>query len=149
MTPRRVEHPLVELQIAPMIDVCFLLLFFYILTTRPDKPEADLGTKLPATVEQGEPVEIPDTQRIEILPDGAVVLNEQSLGAPGDRVLPELRRVLERFRESADSARTGSLVTIAPEDAVPHQRIVDVMNACAAAGLREVTFAAESDEETW
>jgi biopolymer transport protein ExbD len=30
---RRSEHPQVELQIAPMIDVCFLLLFFYLLTS--------------------------------------------------------------------------------------------------------------------
>ena len=50
---RRAEHPQIELQIAPMIDVCFLLLFFYILTSKPVKPEADMSMTLPGTVLAG------------------------------------------------------------------------------------------------
>ncbi|MFZ4682856.1 MAG: ExbD/TolR family protein, partial [Terrimicrobiaceae bacterium] len=63
---KRTEHPQIELQIAPMIDVCFLLLFFYILTSKPVKPEADMSMTLPGTVAQEESVDIPDEQRITI-----------------------------------------------------------------------------------
>jgi biopolymer transport protein ExbD len=58
---KRTEHSQIELQIAPMIDVCFLLLFFYILTSKPVKPEADMSMTLPGTVPQEESVEIPES----------------------------------------------------------------------------------------
>ncbi|WP_038162334.1 MULTISPECIES: biopolymer transporter ExbD [unclassified Verrucomicrobium] len=138
--PRRIEHPQVELQIAPMIDVCFLLLFFYILTSKPTKPEGDMSMTLPGTVAQTEAVEIPDEQRIEIDEKGVVLLNEMKVGAPGDKDMPQLISTLKRFKESADAARSQALVTLVPHDDVPHQRIVDVLNACARAHISAVTF---------
>ena len=147
MTPRKVHHPNIELQIAPMIDVCFLLLFFYILTAKTEKKEADISTRLPATVQQEESLDIPDEQRIEIKADGSVILNEQPLAAGGDAELPGLFKLLERFRESTEANKSSALVSLAPDDAVPHQRIIDVMNVCARAGIKEVTFAAEPEDE--
>ena len=79
---RRTEHPQIELQIAPMIDVCFLLLFFYILTSKPIQPEADINMTLPGTVAQEESLEIPDEQRISILEDGQIVLNDLPMDDP-------------------------------------------------------------------
>ena len=32
------------------------------------------------------------------------------------------------------------MVTLVPDDAVPHQRIIDVLNACALAEINGVTF---------
>jgi biopolymer transport protein ExbD len=43
---KRIAHSQIELQIAPMIDVCFLLLFFYPYL-KPVKPEADMSATLP------------------------------------------------------------------------------------------------------
>ena len=144
---RRHEHPQVELQIAPMIDVCFLLLFFYILTSRPGKPEADMSMTLPGTVAQEESVEIPDEQRIRIEDDGLVILNDMPMGSPGDRSLPALRKTLARFKESSEANRSEALITVDAADGAAHQRIVDVLNVCAHAGIRGVTFAATADEE--
>lgn len=138
--PRRIENPQVELQIAPMIDVCFLLLFFYILTSKPMKPEGDMSMTLPGTVAQTESVEIPDEQRIEIDAAGNVMLNEMKLAVAADRGMPQLVAALERFRKSAEAARSKALVTLVPHDDVPHQRIVDVLNACARASINAVTF---------
>jgi biopolymer transport protein ExbD len=60
--------------------------------------------------------------------------------------LPELRAVLIRFKKSADNAKADALVTIAPHDTVPHQRLIDVLNACAEAGITGVTLAGATDE---
>lgn len=143
---RRTENPQIELQIAPMIDICFLLLFFYILTSKPVKPEADMSMILPGTVSQEESLEIPDEQRISILEGGQVVLNDQPMDEPHSRDLPSLLKTLTRFKESADANKSEALITVDAADDSHQQRIVDVLNACARAGIRGVTFAASEEE---
>ncbi len=129
----------------PMIDMVFLLLVFFMVTSKPIKPEADISIGLPGQVSQEEVLDIPDEQRIIILESGQVVLNEQILGAPQDKKLSELVSVLKRFKLAAERSRSEALITLAPEDAVKHQRIVDVLNACAIAEIKGVTFAASGD----
>ncbi len=143
---RRTEHPQIELQIAPMIDVCFLLLFFYILTSKPVQPEADINMTLPGTVAQEESLEIPDEQRISILEDGQIVLNDLPMDDPHNSELPALQKTLTRFKESVDANKGQALITVDAADGSQHQRIVDVLNACARAGIRGVTFAASEEE---
>lgn len=143
---RRIDHPQIELQIAPMIDVCFLLLFFYILTSKPVKPESDMSMSLPGTVAQEQAVEIPDEQRVGILANGQVVLNEQPLDTPTSAELPTLLGTLKRFKETAEANKTQPLLTIDAADTAPHQRIVDVLSVCAQAGIKGVTFATEAEE---
>jgi len=146
-TPRRVEQPQVELQIAPMIDVCFLLLFFYIVTAKPIKPEGDLSMTLPGTVSQEEVLDIPDEQRLEIKADGQIILNEQAVDSPTDRELPALLKTLKRYKESCEANQSQALVTLAPEDDALHQRIADVMNVCAKANIHGVTFAQDAEDD--
>jgi biopolymer transport protein ExbD len=132
---------MVEMQMGPMIDMVFLLLVFFMVSARPIKPETDIPIGLPGEVPQEEAVDIPDEARILIQADGTVVLNEQPLDQPDSRAMPELVAVLDRFKKAADAARSKALVTVAPHDAVPHQRLVDVLNACAEAGITGVTLA--------
>jgi biopolymer transport protein ExbD len=143
---RRVQHDEVGMQIAPMIDVCFLLLFFYILTSKPMNPEADMSMTLPGTVLQEESLEIPDEQRISILEDGQVLLNEQRMDDPQSLDLPTLLRTLMRFKETTDANKSEALIIVDAVDDSHHQRIVDVLNVCARAGIRGVTFAASEEE---
>lgn len=139
---RRKKKPdeMVEMQMGPMIDMVFLLLVFFMVTAKPVKDEADISIGLPGAVSQEETLDIPDEQRIVIQATGQVVLNDQSLDAPLSRRLPELVGVLTRFKESADNSKSKAMVTLVPDDVVPHQRIVDVLNACAMAGINGVTF---------
>lgn len=130
----------------PMIDMVFLLLVFFMVSAKPVQPERDIPMGLPGQVAQEEIVDIPDEARVIIEPSGQVVLNEQNLDEPAATSLPELRAVLTRFRLSAENAKTEALVTLAPHDTVPHQRLVDVLNACAEAGIRGVTLAGATDE---
>tara|TARA_R110002096_G_scaffold16109_2_gene55408 strand:- start:762 stop:1166 length:405 start_codon:yes stop_codon:yes gene_type:complete len=134
------------MQMGPMIDMVFLLLVFFMVSAKPITPESDIPMGLPGQVSQEEAVDIPDEARVIIMEGGQVVLNEQELDSPGSSDLPDLRGVLERFRVSAENAKADALVTVAPHDAVPHQRLIDVLNAIAEAGIRGVTLAGGGDE---
>jgi len=138
---RKRKNQTVEMQMGPMIDMVFLLLVFFMVSAKPIIPESDIPMGLPGQVSQEEVVDIPDEARVIILPEGQIVLNEQNLDSPGSSNLPELVAVLDRFKKAAENARTDALVTVAPHDTVPHQRLVDVLNACAEAGITGVTLA--------
>jgi len=139
------ELPQIELQIAPLIDVCFLLLFFYILTSTPEPKEGALTGALPGTAPFGEALDIPEEQILRILENGQVVLNEQPLDMPESTDLPQLQHVLVRFQQSAAAHHAEPLLSIAPENKVPHQRLLDVINVCRNAGISSVTFADSED----
>jgi biopolymer transport protein ExbD len=143
---RKRHQTTVEMQMTPMIDMVFLLLVFFMVAAKPVIPERDIPMGLPGQVAQEEVVDIPDEARVIIEPGGQVVLNEQNLDSPASSSLPELRAVLERFRLSAENAKSEALVTLAPHDTVPHQRLVDVLNACAEAGIKGITLAGGGDE---
>lgn len=143
---KRVEHPLVEMQIAPLIDVCFLLLFFYILTSKPVKPEGDLGISLPGVVAQDESIEFPDEQRVQIMETGSILVNDEPLDSSDSTELPKLHSLLLRYKESAKANKNQPLVTLDAADASKHQRIIDVLNLCAQLGITQVTFAGAHEE---
>lgn len=146
MKLRRAPDEKPEIQMTPMIDCVFLLLIFFMVSTTFYRQEADISFSLPGVAEQSEAVEIPDEQIIEITEDGRVFLNDLQYDQPDDPDMPELLKVLIRFKQTADANKVPAMVTIAPAPKVKHQRVVDVLNACAAAKLANVTFAVEDEE---
>ena len=148
MRMHRREAPTIELQIAPMVDIGFLLLIFFMVTARPTKPESDVGMNLPGTVSQEESVDIPDEQRIAIAPTGQIAVNDLPVDSPSSGKLPQLVALLTRFKQACDANKTEALITVAPDDTVPHQRIMDVMNACALANVHGVTLSTAADEDS-
>lgn len=147
MQIRRKDVQTVEMQMGPMIDMVFLLLVFFMVSAKPIKQESDIDIGLPGTVAQEEALDIPDEQRIQIQPNGQILLNDQPMDAPQSPELPVLLSTLKRFKESADSNKTEALITIDADDAANHQRIVQVLNACAQAKITGVTFADAGEEE--
>lgn len=143
---RREEQPQ-EMQIAPMADIGFLLLCFFIVSAKPPRHEADISMTLPGSVSDEVSVDLPEEVRISIRPDGAVEVNEAILGQSGDQGLLALRDLLRRFREAADNNRMQSLVTLDAANQSSHQRIVDVLNVCAQAGIKGVTLNSDEEEE--
>ena len=135
------------MQMGPMIDMVFLLLVFFMVSAKPVKQESDINIGLPGTVAQEEALEIPDEQRIQIQPNGQVVLNDQPMDSPASAEMPALLSTLKRFKESADSNKSEALITIDADDAANHERIVQVLNACAQAKITGVTFADAGEEE--
>lgn len=127
--------------IAPMIDVVFLMLIYFIVTSTLEKQEADISFQLPGVAEQSEPLDLPDEQIIEINSEGQVTVNEYAYDSPGVSKLVELTAMLTRFKLASDANKIEAIVTIAPDDAVRHQIVVRVMDACSTAGIDAVNFA--------
>jgi biopolymer transport protein ExbD len=143
--PRRTsERP--ALQIAPMIDCVFLMLIYFMVTSTLEKQEADLSFQLPGVVEQSEPLDTPDEQIIEIRADGQVVVNDFPYDRPEARRLDQLTAMLRRYQQASAANRVEATVTVAPDPAVPHQVVVRVMDAIAAAGITAVNFALGEDD---
>ncbi|HAV14352.1 MAG TPA: hypothetical protein DCX06_12800 [Opitutae bacterium] len=131
--------------IAPMIDVVFLLLIYFMVASTMERQEADLSFQLPGAVEQEEPLELPDEQIIEIRDDGQVIVNEYPYDAPAASRFDELAAMLTRFRKASAANKVEAIVTISPSDTVAHAHIVKVMDACAFAGIEAVNFALGDD----
>ena len=132
-----------QIPIAPLIDAVFLLLIYFMVTSSLERQEADISFELPGTVEQEEPMEMPDEQIIEIRANGQVVVNEYNYDTPNARRLIELQAMLTRLQEASRANKTETQVTIAPAPKTQHARIINVMDAVAAAGITGVNFALE------
>jgi len=131
----------VGLQIAPLIDVVFLLLIYFMVSSSLKRSEADLGLSLPGQVKQSESIAMPDEQIIEVRADGVIVFNDQEFRDPTKADLAELEQTLLRFREASWLVDVTPYVTIAADNNSVHGRVIDVLNACAGAGIKNVTFA--------
>jgi biopolymer transport protein ExbD len=129
-----------ELQIAPLIDCVFQLLIYFMVSASLQRTEADLGIQLPGTVMMSKPTQMPDEQIVEITADGKVKLNDRVYDADGNADMPELTATLIRYRQASLAAKNKALVTIMADDQSLHQRVIDVLNACAGAGIKDVTF---------
>ncbi len=129
-----------ELQIAPLIDVVFLLLIYFMVSARLKRPEADLTLALPGAVSVSTQMEIPDEQIIEVLSDGRIVLNNKVFASQDKSDLEGLEYTLLRYSQAAKLSKTKAMITIAAEDDAVHERVVDVLNACAGASIQNVTF---------
>ena len=132
-----------QIPIAPLIDAVFLLLIYFMVTSSLEKQEADISFELPGTVEQEEPLELPDEQVIEIRENGQIVVNEYNYDSPQSNRLIELQAMLTRLQESSLANKTVTQVTIAPDPKTRHAKIIRVMDAVAAAGITGVNFSLE------
>ena len=135
----------VGVPIAPMIDVVFLLLIYFMVASTMEQQEADLSFQLPGSVEQDEPLDLPDEQIIEIREDGQVVVNDYPYDQPEAARYDELAAMLTRFREASTANKVEAIVTISPTKVVSHAQIVKVMDACSLAGIEAVNFALGDD----
>ena len=136
---KTIKEEKVELQIAPLIDVVFLLLIYFMVTASLIKKEADISFMLPARVDQSESIEMPIEIMIEIIEGGDVVV-EGMIFKSDDRALDDLISRLMEFKEAAESSASELIVNIMPHNEVLHGRIIDVMNACASAEVKNTSF---------
>jgi len=126
-----------EIDLVPMIDTVMFMLIFFMLTTRLGQKEVDLGITLPGMLAQSGPVDMPDEQVIEVDSKGIVTLNGRVFEGQN---LPELVKTLVRYRLASEGAKSKCMITVMADNNVDYERVVDVMNACAGAGIKDVTF---------
>lgn len=136
-----------ELQIAPLIDVVFLLLIYFMVSSSLKRSEADLSLTLPSEITSTTEIKMPDEQIIEVLANGYIVLNDKEY-RPGDAdSLSDLEYTLMRYKRASDLVKGGSaMITIAAADESKHERVIDVLNACAGAEIQSVTFGSADED---
>lgn len=135
-----------DINMAPMIDMVFLLLVYFMVAASLIRSEADLSIRLPGMLSQSQDVSIPDEQMIEVKTEGHVILNGREFDSTASSQLPELTETLTRYRQSCQAAGIEALITIDAAPTARHQRVIDVMNACAGAGIEGVSFSAGGEE---
>lgn len=134
------QNETTELQIAPLIDVVFLLLIYFMVTSSLIRSEADIRMMLPGKVEQTEKVKMPDEQIIEVLPSSELILNGRVYQTSSETDLNDLQITLLRYRKASKLTQTKAMITIKAADLAKHDWVVAAMNACAGAGIKHVTF---------
>ncbi|MDF1739297.1 MAG: biopolymer transporter ExbD [Verrucomicrobiales bacterium] len=138
-----------ELDMSSLIDVSFLLLIYFLVTSTLDPKEADLGMTMPTNNSSGSAeVEI-DQMTVEVNSSGHIVLNDEVLDTdPATREVPMLLDRLRTYAESARLTDSKPMVIIAADDAAKGQRFIDVLNALADkdVGISNVTITGFTEE---
>lgn len=130
-------------QIAPMIDVVFVILLFFIVQAGDIQVENSHVTKLPklpSTEISKEPTPLLDEVFVRIEDDGQVYLNDDPLDAPEAKNLPEFASTMHQLKESSVASESKVLVTICPNELARYERVVDVLDALSRAKVSDVSF---------
>ncbi len=132
------------LDISSLIDVCFLLLIYFLVTSSISPTERDLGMTLPAA---NPSTEMPDIEPlfIKIEASGAIYTGvgpgqQMADSDPSVREVPLLSGQLDMYASAAKAANTTPLVQIYADGSASQQRVIDVLNALAGVGISSVTF---------
>ena len=127
----------VGFQIPPMVDVVFVLMLFFMASAGSQIVEKELNIELPSRPSGANTaVQIVEPIFIDVSAEGQVTMNNQSFGSPKDQNLQSLREwlknAIEQFGEDP--------VIIRPNAETRHERIIDVLDAASAAGVKRLSF---------
>ncbi|MBB5039772.1 ExbD/TolR family protein [Prosthecobacter dejongeii] len=129
-------------QIAPMIDVVFVIMLFFMVMAGAVKVERELKTQLPGlgTPALSDETTPPDEIMVTVEESGVVTLNEEEFDSPTDKALPNFTNTLFRLKQEADLRNAKVMVTIQAEEQARYERVIDVLNSMAKAKIGNVTF---------
>ncbi len=135
-------------QIAPMIDVVFVIMLFFMVMAGAVKVERELKTQLPGigTPALSDEQTPPDEIIVTVEEAGVVTLNEEEFDSPENKTLPNFTATLMRLKQEADSRNAKVMVTIQAEEQARYERVIDVLNAMAKARIGNVTFTVGGEE---
>jgi biopolymer transport protein ExbD len=132
LRPRRPAPP--EINLAPLIDVVFLLLIFFMVSTT-FKDDAEIQVQLPEAKGQENPADAPRSVQIVIDAGGNYYVNDRQVV---DRELDTLKKAI-----AGGVGADRELPVIIKADAkTPHQAVVTAMDAASQLGLLRFSFAA-------
>mgnify|MGYP002624361932 CR=1 FL=1 len=117
---------------APLIDIVFLTLVFFMVTSVYSTMEAEVGITLPTA----ESAEVDNRTQgeiyINIREDGAYVVNDREVG------IEELQEILDRVAQFFP----GGSVIIRGDTAAALGHAIAVLDACKKSDIQNVSFAA-------
>jgi biopolymer transport protein ExbD len=122
-----------SMQLAPMIDIVFLLLIFFIVSWQYTRSETELLVQVPTAEEGAQKDRVRGEIIINVMADG-------TLKVEGSEVdLTQLREKLGKVAK----AHKNQPVRIRGDSTVSYQRIVEVIDTCQKAGIWNISFATQ------
>lgn len=129
------EEPVIPM--APMIDIIFLLLIFFITTSIFARLENELSITVPAAESAEPPKRALGELIVNVKADGAIVVNQREVTLAQLETL--LARIAKQFPDQSVIVRGDRMTAF--EDAI------SILDTCAKAGVWNVSFAALPPEE--
>ena len=120
-----------ELELAPMVDVVFLLLIFFIVTWQFARFERDMDISVPAAEETTDEPRNVGEIIVNVREDGSIVLN--GLEVSEEELLAKLKSISEAYPDQAVILRGSSEANF--------QAIINVLDEIKKAGIWNVAFA--------
>jgi biopolymer transport protein ExbD len=134
--------PPAEFQLAPMIDIVFLLLIFFLVTYQITEQEKDINVAVPTTSEGTQEARVANEIVVNLTSDGKITIS----GEVYTKV--ELRQKLERIVEASNLANAGGgdqqPVRIRADGNGMNQQLFEVMDEITKAGIWNIRFATRS-----
>jgi len=118
------------LSLTPLIDIVFLLLIFFLVTSKFDEQERRLPIELPVAASATPMTQRPREITVDVDRQGNFFVNGNPV--PAEELEPILRRAVA-------SNPTNQQVVIRADAEVPFQPVVTVMDGCNRAGIAEYT----------
>ena len=126
------QHSLTELNITPLLDLCFVLLVIFILTTAP--PVTDMDMSLPSASNVNPKDAARKASYVSINNQGKVSLNNVEMNED------QLLRTLVEFRKADPDLN----IVLRADSAIDYQRVINVLDVLIAANVVKVGLATES-----
>ena len=126
------QHSLTELNITPLLDLCFVLLVIFILTTAP--PVTDMDMALPSASNVNPKDAARKANYVTINNQGVVRLNNVEM------TYDQLLNTLVEFRKADPDLN----VVLRADAAIDYQRVINVLDVLIAANIVKVGLATES-----
>ena len=122
-----------QMQLAPMIDIVFLLLIFFIVTWQFTKSETEQSVALPTHQDGAEPERQRGEIVINILADGTIRVESVTMDLP--KLQEKLTAIALQFKDQP--------VRIRGDGSVPYQYVFDVIATSDKAGIWNIAFAGQ------
>ena len=137
--PDNVSSGSVEFNMTPMIDVVFLLIIFFLVSSHLARQEAQMPLPLPTAASGTAPDDTASRRlTINVLADGRLLFAGKSV-LPGE-LQPRLARL-------AAEEGTDLEVRIRGDREVPYRAVEPILLACARSGIWNVAFAVYRPED--
>ena len=119
------------IQIAPMVDIVFLLLIFFLMTWNFSRSETELDVKVPKAREGKESRRAVGEVILNVKADGTVVMNRREMDATG--LEAALAKIAALYPDQA--------VILRGDENVDYRHVVEVLDICRRANIWNVAFA--------
>jgi len=137
--------PPASFQLAPMIDIVFLLLIFFLVTYQITEQEKDTRVSVPSSTQGAETARVANEIVVNVTREGQITISGEVY------TLTELRQKMERIVEASEIANTGGAdrqpVRIRCDADGRNQTLIEVMDEIQKAGIFNIGFASRAPRQ--